>query len=218
MSYREALADLPLFPLPRTTLFPGVIVPLHIFEPRYQALVADCMTSHKSFALVTIDETPQDAASAKSDTPRLRAIGCVGEILKFERMSDGRSNLLLKGKARVALEELEFRTPYRRAHARVLESVERTVSAVDYRALLALAEQFARIARKVDSRFDVVLPTNSSHSNLVDFIAGHFLVQPEEQQTALELLQVDERVRFVVDALSSQIAFAASRESGATVN
>jgi Lon protease-like protein len=211
MSYRDALANLPLFPLPRTTLFPGLIIPLHIFEPRYQTLIADCMASHRSLALVTIDEhASMDGASTAG--PAICAVGCVGEILKFERMLDGRSNLLLEGKARVRLEELAFKHPYRRARAEELATIESKIGAVDHSALLALSERFARMARKVDSRFDVVLPTGGPHSALADFIAGHFLVQPEEQQKALEMLDVAERVRFIIDALSAQVAFASSRE------
>ena len=52
--FRASLGALPLFPLPRVVLFPGALLPLHVFEPRYQKLLADCLAAHRTFGVVLI--------------------------------------------------------------------------------------------------------------------------------------------------------------------
>ena len=87
------LRDLPIFPLP-IVLFPGAPQPLHIFEPRYQQLLADCRAGDRRFGIAYA--TPAGAA----DTDRLPdpgAVGCVALIRSVEPLPDGRSNILAIG-------------------------------------------------------------------------------------------------------------------------
>lgn len=97
---------LPLFPLP-VVLFPGVTLPLHIFEPRYRRMVSDCMTGDRSFALVRLPE-----GMAERELPP-GSIGCVARIEKMDLLPDGRSNLSVAGVERVVLEQfVESAAPY----------------------------------------------------------------------------------------------------------
>ncbi len=86
---------LPLFPLP-LVLFPGVPLPLHIFEPRYREMLADCLATDRRFGLVFI---PDDESSG----PGRGDIGCVALIQTAEELSDGRSNIIVVGEHRFAI-------------------------------------------------------------------------------------------------------------------
>jgi Lon protease-like protein len=85
---------LPLFPL-QVVLFPGTALPLHIFEPRYRQMLADCLAGSRRFGI-----TP---AGAASESPDPGMAGCVAEVKANEQLPDGRSNVLVMGGARFLL-------------------------------------------------------------------------------------------------------------------
>jgi ATP-dependent Lon protease len=89
---------LPLFPLP-LVLFPGVPLPLHIFEPRYREMLADCLAADRRFGIVF---TPEDA----EEGPRRGAIGCIAIIRESEALPDGRSNIVVLGGERFTIARL----------------------------------------------------------------------------------------------------------------
>lgn len=95
---------LPLFPL-NLVLFPGTPLPLHIFEPRYRQMLADCLIGDRRFGVVQ----PGSAVEA----PDRGAVGCVAEIRANEQLPDGRSNILVVGGARFVVQRmLEDPAPY----------------------------------------------------------------------------------------------------------
>jgi Lon protease-like protein len=90
---------LPLFPLP-VVLFPGAVMPLHIFEPRYRQMVAHCVEADSRFGLLYHD--PDQAGPFQVEEGR---VGCVAEILEFQPLPDGRSLVLTQGRERFRLED-----------------------------------------------------------------------------------------------------------------
>jgi len=90
---------LPLFPLP-LVLFPGVPLPLHIFEPRYRQMLADCLEGDRKFGIVFRPEEVEER-----DLPPGH-VGCVARIDKTETLLDGRSNIVVVGVERFALTRL----------------------------------------------------------------------------------------------------------------
>jgi Lon protease-like protein len=88
---------LPLFPLP-LVLFPGVPLPLHIFEPRYRQLLADCLAGTHEFGVIFRPD-----GVAERDLP-IGHVGCVARIENSERLPDGRANVLIRGTERFVLE------------------------------------------------------------------------------------------------------------------
>ncbi|WP_374407633.1 LON peptidase substrate-binding domain-containing protein [Pelagerythrobacter sp.] len=117
---------LAIFPLPGAILFPGLQLPLHVFEPRYRALVGEALVRDRRIAMIQ----PQSPAEGSA----LFAIGCVGRIGEVEALEDGRYNIVLEGESRFrVLRELDVTTPFRRIEAEliaddqdeVLSSVER---------------------------------------------------------------------------------------------
>jgi Lon protease-like protein len=89
---------LPLFPLP-LVLFPGVPLPLHIFEQRYREMLSDCLAADRRFGIVFTAE--DDVAG-----PGRGAVGCVAFIQNSESLPDGRSNIIVIGEERFAIARL----------------------------------------------------------------------------------------------------------------
>jgi Lon protease-like protein len=93
-----------LFPLPNVVLFPGVMLPLHIFEPRYREMVADAMDSDRLITMVLLKPGYEDEYEG---SPPICEIGCLGQIIHHEFQDDGKSNLILRGVSRVRIDAEE---------------------------------------------------------------------------------------------------------------
>ncbi|MFN3469038.1 MAG: LON peptidase substrate-binding domain-containing protein [Novosphingobium sp.] len=105
---------LSIFPLTGAVLYPGLQLPLHIFEPRYRAMVSDALARDRRIAMIQ----PQ----APAEGAPLFRIGCVGRIAEVEALEDGRYNLLLEGVSRFRMiRELDVTTPFRQIEAELIE-------------------------------------------------------------------------------------------------
>ena len=101
---------IPIFPLPGALLFPRSQLPLHIFEPRYRAMLRDALAGDRMIGMVQ----PRD----EREPPALFAVGCLGRIVASEELPDGRFNIVLEGVARFRLAaEVDAATPYRQVEA-----------------------------------------------------------------------------------------------------
>lgn len=123
-----------IFPLPGAILFPGLQLPLHIFEPRYRAMVTDALARDRRIGMIQ----PQ---RAEEGAPLFR-IGCLGKIDEVEALEDGRFNLVLEGESRFRmLRELDVVTPFRQIEVELIpEEVHPALSSVER----ALFEREAR--------------------------------------------------------------------------
>ena len=105
----ELPASIPVFPLPGALLLPRARLPLHLFEPRYLAMLDDVLkTSHRLIGMVQ----PYDGPGTQD---RLHSIGCAGRLTAFSETEDGRYMITLSGVSRFRIRtEVEGFTPYRR--------------------------------------------------------------------------------------------------------
>ena len=104
-----------IFPLPGVILFLGLQLPLHIFEPRYRALVKDALARNRRIGMIQ----PQ---RAEEGAP-LYQVGCLGKIDEVEALDDGRFNLILTGEARFkVIRELDAATPFRQVEGELLDN------------------------------------------------------------------------------------------------
>ncbi len=111
----------PLFPLPNLVLFPRVVQPLHIFEPRYREMISDALEGNRLIAMALISP-----GSSDTGTPSLFPHVCIGRISAEERLDDGRFNILMQGLCRgKILEELPQDKEYRVATIQVLPDQSR---------------------------------------------------------------------------------------------
>jgi uncharacterized protein len=108
----------PLFPLPNAFLFPGTLMPLHVFEPRYRQMVADSLDGPGRIAIGAVLEPHHDDLAGR---PPVHRVAGLGEIARHERLPDGRYMIVLFGLARVAIREVESERLYRKVEAVPLE-------------------------------------------------------------------------------------------------
>ena len=137
MAETVASTRLSIFPLPGAVLYPGLQLPLHIFEPRYRALVKDALARDRRIAMIQ----PQ---SNEVGAP-LFGVGCVGKIGQVEALDDGKFNLVLEGEARFRLlREIDAATPFRQVEAELLsEPVDEVLSAIERAGFEREARRFA---------------------------------------------------------------------------
>jgi Lon protease-like protein len=136
---------LPIFPL-AVVLFPGTPLPLHVFEPRYRQMLADCLASDRRFGI-----TPTGTATEAPD-PGL--VGCTAEVRVNQELPDGRSNIVVLGGERfVVADLLDEPLPYHVASVQTFDDDPDTAPADDRTA--RLRELFVRYSRVVRELSDV---------------------------------------------------------------
>ncbi len=128
---------LPIFPLPGAILFPGLQLPLHIFEPRYRELVGSALARDRLIAMIQPQRGGEDAP--------LYDIGCLGRISDVEALEGGRYNIVLDGQSRFrVIRELEVRTPFRQVEAELIEDpADEVLASVERAGFEAEAHRFA---------------------------------------------------------------------------
>ena len=126
-----------IFPLTGAVLFPGLQLPLHIFEPRYRAMVSDSLARDRRIGMIQ-PQKPEDGAP-------LFTIGCLGHIGEVEALDDGRFNIVLEGMTRFrTLRELTVTTPFRQVEAELIAEVgSQDLSAVERAMFEREARRFA---------------------------------------------------------------------------
>ena len=109
----------PLFPLPNVVQLPHTWLPLHIFEPRYRAMISDALDSDRLIAMALLQ--PNQEPAYESKVAKVHPIVCLGRIAVEEKLPDGRFNLALQGLCRARIEsELNTDQPYRMAELTLL--------------------------------------------------------------------------------------------------
>jgi uncharacterized protein len=128
---------LPIFPLTGAILFPGLQLPLHIFEPRYKAMVGEALARDRLIGMIQPQEQREDAP--------LYQVGCVGKIEDVETSEDGRYNIVLTGEARFrVLREIEASTPFRQVEVELIaELPEESLSFAERAGFESEAMKFA---------------------------------------------------------------------------
>lgn len=199
-----------LFPLPNVVLFPHAVLPLHIFEPRYRQMTEDALGSDR---LVTIVQIRPDAVWTKNAEPEIEPIACLGQILEYERLPDGRFNFLLVGKKRVRiLEELSKTKLYRQARVEVLDDIYPGVPVDPLRQeLIQLLREVSQRAQAVDPEIARLLDSDIRLGPLTDII-GHSLGLPSVvKQNLLAEARVDRRAMGLIGILQQVVQAAQGR-------
>ncbi|MCK6551540.1 LON peptidase substrate-binding domain-containing protein [Myxococcota bacterium] len=200
----EALAELPIFPLPGSVLLPRTYVSLHIFEPRYRKMIADVIDGHRVLAVAMID---RDRAPDRFGRPAIHPVAGVGVLRRSARLPDGRYNIVLEGvlRAHVA-DELPPTLPYRRARAHAMPEVLPADPRALERSIASLRALCTRVVTEVDGAdADVVQRLNevSDPGTLADMIAAAALQDADEKQQILEELDVARRIDLAAAALGA---------------
>lgn len=200
----RGVKELPLFPLP-VVLFPGVPLPLHIFEPRYRQLLQDISQTNNLFGLAYFDSTTTDR-----ELPAVGQVGCVAEVTETQAFPDGRSNILTIGVVRYRIESyVERGDPYLVARVNYFEDDEEDENELS-NAAADVAETFTRIARAVrtinDERLNLPDISDTEPQRLSFLVAAAMEVEVEVKQELLELRSTAERLERLKAMLHQAVA------------
>jgi Lon protease-like protein len=185
---------LPLFPLPNVFLLPETDLPLHVFEPRYQAMLADALAGDRLIGVQLLNPggPPDDAGR-----PAVFEVGCAGEVVEHEQLEDGRSNILLRGAFRYRIAgERSASAPYRVAEVvplpmRPLAAAPGAPSRDELRDLLARSVE--RLADSVGRSHSRSLPPELSDEGFVNEALTRLGLDAEEGYRVLVMDRLEER-------------------------
>jgi Lon protease-like protein len=199
----RGVRELPLFPLP-VVLFPGVPLPLHIFEPRYQRMLADIRASDSLFGLSYFD-----ASEAASDVPPVGHVGCVAEVTEVQPLPDNRANVLTVGLVRYRVEAyVDEGEPYLVGRVRVFEDEDEDPQHLAERAD-EVSKLFLRIAHAVrvinDERASLPELPPTEPERLSFLVAAAMELDTEVKLELLELRSTAERLKRLRDLLARAV-------------
>ena len=197
---------LPVFPLTGVMLLPGTILPLHIFEPRYRALVEDALEAEKIFGMIQ-PFAPQDdnrgpQPGAAEHSPDLYKVGCAGYIEKFERFPDGRFFVQLKGVNRFRFErEVALHRGYRRVEAIYQDFSDATLAEGWHCQRQSVLHALEAFGKAHGMQVKPEQAEKFSDLELINLLGVSLPFHPAEKQALLEALTLADREKTLVDLL-----------------
>ncbi|MEY2564376.1 MAG: ATP-dependent Lon protease [Verrucomicrobiota bacterium] len=200
--------EVPVMPLPGALLFPHALLPLYIFEPRYQEMLEHALREHRMFCVALIK--PQ-RAQWKS-TGDFFPVAGLGLIRACVGRGDGTSNLILQGLQRVRFTGFQQSAPFPIARIEPLKSD--AAPSVETDALGAkVLELYAKLkdnGRQLPEKVDQYLSYLGDMEMLADLMAATFINDPLRRQQLLEELSLKRRLRLVIQYLREETGSAAA--------
>ncbi len=190
----ERLRQLPIFPLPEAHLFPGSVLPLHVFEPRYVDLVNHVMECGDNVLAVATLKPGYE--SGHDVQPPVYEIMGAGIIMAAERQSDGRWNMLVRGTDRVRMvSEHSTRHEFREIEAqRLLDKAVIEDHPLEER-LRSMISQLADHAPGASEALHLIMSQSDNAAELTDLLAAHACSDPVLRQHLMECVDVEKRLQ-----------------------
>lgn len=197
---------LPVFPLTGVMLLPGTVLPLHIFEPRYRAMIEDALEADKIFGMIQPFAPQNDnrgpEPGAETSAPDLYKVGCAGYIEKCEKLPDGRFFVQLKGVNRFRFaEELELQRGYRRVKATYLGFPDATLEQSWRCDRPAIIDALAVYGKAHGMQVRPEQAEKFSNLELVNLLGVSLPFHPAEKQALLEAATLKDRENMLIDLL-----------------
>jgi Lon protease-like protein len=199
----RGVRELPIFPLP-VVLFPGMPMPLHIFEERYRKMLTDIRADNNLFGLSYFD-----VADSERDVPPAGHIGCVAEVAETQGLPDGRSNILAVGVVRYEIESyVESGDLYLVGRARYFEDEDEETPSLATQSH-DVAAMFMRVANSIrainDERGSLPDISDTDPQRLSFLVAAAMEIELGQKQELLELKSTAERLDRLRDLLAKVV-------------
>jgi Lon protease-like protein len=193
---------IPVFPLPNLVFFPRIPLPLHIFEPRYRAMVQDAARGARLIGMALLRDEWQESYYER---PPIFGTGTVGEMVHVEELPDGRFNIVLRGLREYAINrELHDRAPYREAIVTWRTPLSDALPVGMREKITALVHRYlTRLGHDVDQ--GGLLRGNVDDETFVNFFAQQLDIAPLEKQALLEAASLGDRACRLSDVLEFRI-------------
>jgi hypothetical protein len=186
-------------------LFPKTLVPLHIFEERYRAMVKSALGSDAMIAVVLVRE---DLPPEPPEKPPVHEIACLGKIETYEELEGGRCNILVAGTRRIRLLREVESAPYRRAEVELLNDLraeeQGQESVIRRNRLIALFNRFAELVETGGKESRRLFSTLDFEA-LVNTVASALNIPARHKQLLLETDDILERCDSLMPLLQRQV-------------
>ncbi|MGE0814898.1 MAG: LON peptidase substrate-binding domain-containing protein [Vicinamibacterales bacterium] len=203
---------LPLFPLPNVVLFPGVFLPLHIFEGRYKQMVTRAIEGDRIIGMTLLVPGHEEQYEGR---PPVYPVGCAGLITHVERLNDGRFNLILRGLEKFRIDEEEPATDgvlYRVAH---VTGLDETVASAERERLRETRRRVeVMLAPAIEDEGSRPLPPDMGDEDLVNALSQYLDLDPLEKQALLERDGALARARTLVELLEMKLLVRRQPDNG----
>lgn len=187
---------LPLFPLPNVVLFPQVLLPLHIFEPRYQQMVKDVAVGDELIGMILL-RSPEGGVGGQD----VYSVGCAGRMIRKVERPDGRSNILLQGLREFVPREQNFDRPYRTATVDWVASPPRGWRLDDDSRQRLLERIRGFVDKEGETSLRILSDPTLSDEMLVNLFAFALDFPVAEKQSLLEISCLEERAQRLIETL-----------------
>ncbi len=209
---------LPVFPLTGVLFLPGMVLPLHVFEPRYRNMVDDVLKAEGVFGMIQPFIPQQDnqpLPGAEKEIPQLYKVGCAGYIERSAKLPDGCYTIQVKGIHRFRIEkEIPLLRGYRRVKAVYKDFSDSTVEQSWRCNRVALVQTLQEYAQTHGLQLQMDRLERFADIELINLLGASLPFQPAEKQALLEAPSLRDREAVLLDLLG----FAASGTSSQTVN
>ena len=198
----------PVMPLPGVLLFPNALLPLHIFEPRFRAMLDQALNADRMLCVALV-RPERHHWRTSADFFHLSTIGlirvCVGR-------GDGTSDLILQGIRRVKFTGFEQEVPFPIARLQPLKTRTKLTVETDTLAakLLELYAQLKNSGRELPEKIDRYLSEMSDPEMVADLLAATFITEAARRQHLLEELDLNQRLRLLIQYLREEGGSAAA--------
>lgn len=194
---------LPLFPL-NTVLFPGMEIPLHVFEARYREMIALCLREHTPFGVVLIKSGSEVGGPAVP-----YEVGTLARIASAERMDDGRYNIRVRGGQRFRIESLDRKRAYLVGAVSLLVEEDGAASPEELRALAgrvgALYVEHSRLLLAIADQWSKRIALPDAPAAAAYFVAGKAELPNAQRQAVLEVGTTRERLELLDGYLAEEL-------------
>lgn len=202
------MKPMPMFPL-GTVLFPSLLLPLHVFEPRYQALIEHCLEGDREFGVVLIERGSEvGGGDVRYD------VGTVAEIVESARAEDGRFAILCAGTRRIRIEKWLPDEPFPQAQVADWPEADSAIEQSEERLadlLVAAKYLFAKVSQLREQLGEPAAPVDEVVANepwLASFqLSGLSPFGPADQQKLLAMPGTNERLSRLVGQLAEEAEF-----------
>ena len=176
----------PLFPLADVILFPGQILPLHVFEPRYRKMTHDLLDGSGEFVIGTVLE---DGQQLLGDVAPTQEIAGLGRLERYEKLDDGRYMIVIVGQSRVKAKPIKSEKPYPMAEITQLDDH----SDVD-------PDTIADLKHIPAEKQDQEIPNAATVVQLIDILIMTTQLEPAQRYDFFSEIDLNKRAKKIVDA------------------
>ncbi|HVK75537.1 MAG TPA: LON peptidase substrate-binding domain-containing protein [Kofleriaceae bacterium] len=195
-----SLDGLPIFPLPNAVLLPGGVMPLHVFEPRYRELTADCLAGPRLMAIARLKPGYLDDYHGR---PPVFPYAGIGRILASEELPDGRYLLVLRGVGRARIDaELPPTRSYREVRASLVPDRDTSRPEVVrqcHQQLVNLCDRLAQVLDRGGDQLRALCAEAPDAGACADAVAAALIMDHHERQRLLEMFDPADRLEHITN-------------------